>query len=444
MTSRRLRAISALLTVLLAITVAPAAPAAATGTTMPAFSPAFAPAASFYRIRWTADGYPARLEPDGSLYEHPIYPVYVLEDYLAQNAAHPTATMRAAIRTVAHAAIRRMKAFHGGLVFWYAEGGPARATQRHYSALTSSYYATKLQAAYAATGDVSLATAARRCFSALLVPASSGGVLYRDRNGISIAEVPQAPNSYILNGWLSALVSVWKYWQASADVRARDLVRNSAKAVARVLPRYDSHDLGLSRYGLSGFLYVRVVGTTYSTLAMTIPGERTYTPVVSKRPYRWQLYRLNASQANIVVSYGSWPIANTLTIKPARPARVQAYVGSYDPRSSAPVRPRWIDIGTVTPSRPSVKVPWSVLDKVVYPTNFAKKIGGHQVNVYHTVHIRRLRELYAITPVPALRVWANKWAADMCSWGRFPIFRGLYAVRVPEVEPAIVPVTKLC
>ncbi|THV43397.1 hypothetical protein [Glycomyces buryatensis] len=51
----------------------------------PSFSDAFAArAAGYYRLAWTADGFPGQLQQDGSIWEHPIYPTYVLKDYLAQ------------------------------------------------------------------------------------------------------------------------------------------------------------------------------------------------------------------------------------------------------------------------------------------------------------------------------------------------------------------------
>jgi hypothetical protein len=440
----RRKSVLALLAILLTAGFVAARDASAATGPMPPFSAAWAATArDFYKIAWTDDNYPARREPDGTLYEHPIYPVYVIADYFRQYAVTPTTELRDAIDIVAHAALRRMSAHHGGLVIWYAEGDTARATRRYYSGLTTAYYAEQLQQAADLTGDADLADAAHRSMTALTVPSGSNGVLFTDRNGASVAEVPQRPNSYVLNGWLSALVSMWRYWLRSGDTRARDLVLGSAATVAKVLPRFDDATRHLSRYGLTGYVGVRVVGTTYSELSVTIPGEGTFRPTTGK-PYRWEIHRAGPSQANIVLSYASWPTANTLTMRPAKPAKVQALIGRYDPLTAAPNQLRWVDIGMVTPSRPTIKVPWRIFDTVVYPTNFAKKLEGHQVNVYHTIHVNQLAELYRLTGVAGLLQWSEKWRADMCLWGKSPLFRGLYAARTDGGQPRIVPVGQLC
>jgi len=444
--ARRLAAL--LLTALLTVTVSAAiqpAPAVATGAAMPPFSPAFAERArDYYRIVFTADGYPARRNADGTLFEHPIYPIYVLNDYRTQYLAHPSPRLANAISTVAKAAIKRMRPLDGGLVFWY-QPDPTTASRlyvKHFSALTQSYYATQLWKAGDLIGDNTLKVAGSKAFAALLIPASRGGVLYKDRNGISIAEVPQQPNSYILNGWLTALTSVWGYYRSSGDLRALSLVRDSARTMTKVLPRYDSTSLSISRYALTGFAYVRVVGTTYSTLSLTVPGAGKYLPVRVKHPSRWQMSRVNTRQANIVVSYSSYPSANVLTMKPRKAARVQLLVGRYNPLLSGSTDGRWVTIGTVTPSRPSIKIPWSSVDRLVQPTNFAKLIRGHRTNVYHSIHIDRLKQLYAITGYPALRSWAVHFEREMCRWKRLPVYRGLWA-SVPGAN-TYRPVSRLC
>ncbi|WP_016908850.1 D-glucuronyl C5-epimerase family protein [Streptomyces xiaopingdaonensis] len=411
---------------------------------MPAFSEKLAPMAKgFYDMAWTADGYPGRNNHDGTVYEHPIYPTYVLHDYLEQYGKHPSPKLKAAIRTVAHATVRRLKPFRGALVAWYAPKPGTRHTERRYSALTQAYYAHRLRSAAELLHDRSLRTAARRAFHALTVPADKGGVRYRDRHGTSIAELPQRPNGYVLNGWQSALVSAWKYGEASGDRRAKRLVRTSARTMARMLPLYDAPEVANSRYGLTGYTHVRTVGADLRDARVSVPGEGSQGLVRGKGTELWTNHRVGPRQVNLVLSRASLPEPNVLRLDVSGPARVQVQVGEYDPLVSQPPRARWVTVGKVDKGRPRVEVGRDVLDKLAYPTNFVKKIDGRQTNVYHAIHIRNLRELGRITGDERFAKWAERWSRATCRWKEMPVYEGMY-VRSNEPGARSVAVSDLC
>jgi hypothetical protein len=189
---------------------------------MPSLSPRLAGMQDFYRFSFLPDGYPGRRDDDGTVFAHPLYGAYVLEDYLDQYAADPAPALRTAIGAVARATIARMSPHEGALVFWYAAEPTrgARLYARHYSGLTQSYYAVQLQRAGKALADPALVKAAARVFDSLLVPAERDGVHFADARGVTIAEVPQRPNSWILNGWLSALASIVEYGRLSGSAKA--------------------------------------------------------------------------------------------------------------------------------------------------------------------------------------------------------------------------------
>lgn len=416
---------------------------------MPAFTEGLESMRDFYRLEFLPDGYPGRRMDNGSLKPHPIYGVYVIEDYLKQYGQRPSRALARAIGTVAHAAVRRMDGHRGALAFYYDEDWDlARLYERHYSGLTQAYYAVALHRAGQALRDRRLIEGAARVFDSLLITVEDGGVLHRTSRGPVIAEVPQQPNSWILNGWQSALVSVHEYADLTGSERARRLLRDSAKAMAEVLPLYDAERLANSRYGLTGFVYLRLrtEGTPTKILdaRVQVPGEGSF-PAPPRRGSRWQNYlfeedlqpdgrtlRGSSVQMNVVLSRASRPERNRLrfTLDSLEPvdAVVEAYVGRYDPLKSSPVDPRWTEVAKVT-AKPGeaavVQLPASLVDKVVYPTNFVKEIDGQNTNVYHPIHIRRLLELADITGLREFKRWANRWEDYICRWATMDIYAGL-------------------
>ncbi|MFG3343183.1 D-glucuronyl C5-epimerase family protein [Glycomyces sp. NPDC048151] len=405
---------------------------------MPPFEGHFAEmAAGFYRLEWNDSGYPCRRQENGKLYEHPIYPVYAIKHYLRQVRPENADEILRAVAVVADAAVERMEEFEGALVRWYEAGGGARLYERHYSALTQGYYAEQLWAAAEATGQEHLKEAARRCFKALTVPREQGGVLYRDVHGVSIAEVPQAPNSYILNGWQSALYAAWQYYERSGDPAARDLVLESTRTMAAMLPDFDAPEVANSRYGLTGFAYLRTVGADLGGVTVTVPGEGEFG--LTEHRSRWANHRTGPRQVNLLFSLASRE-DNTVHLDVDRPAAVELHLGRYDPLAAAPVDCQWERIGTVTPEDGTLAIPRNLVERIVSPTNFVKKIAGVQTNVYHSVHVRRLRHLAEATGLPELDAWADRWTAAMHRWGGMPLYSGLGLSPIEPGRPSPVPV----
>ncbi len=426
---------------------------------LPGFTSGLERLRDFYRIAFLPDGYPGRREDDGSITPHPIYGAYVLLDYAKQYDANPSGEIRKALHLVAHAAIARMESIEDALAFYYDEKAQpiSRQRLRHYSGLTQAYYCVALYRAHQATGDDTLRGAARRVFRSLLIPARRGGVLYRWAGGTAVAEVPTVPRDLILNGWLSILHSVADYARLSDDREARTLLRTSSRTLARLLPLYDVPSLANSRYGLTGPVYLRlrfgakVDGLHLRRLHVAIRSEGKIAVATGKGPTRWENHLVDAAEEadvrggavqprrstvrmNVVLSMLSHPEPNrlvfTLDTPRPMPLSVSAYVGSYDPRTAGPVDRRWVEADAieVPEGRHTVALdlPWSVVDLVAYPTNFIKVIDGHQTNVYHAIHVKRLRELEGMTGLTALGEWADRWEDYILRWNRMPRYRGLH------------------
>lgn len=416
---------------------------------MPRLTSRFADMQSFYRFHFLDDGYPGRAEPDGSVFAHPIYGSYILGDYLRQYEASPSAELEEGIRKVAAAALARMSEFHGSLVFWY-DADPvrgARLYEKHYSGLTQGYYAVELMRAAKALDDHVLRDAAEKVFASLTVPAEHGGVFFDGHHGPTVAEVPQRPNSWILNGWQSSLASIARYADLSGDEGARELFHESARTMGELLPLYDDAELKISRYGLTGYTYLRLrfddIPERLEDWRLIVPGEADVA-VMPSGATRWQTYVLPGDmegrrplkklvRANVVVSLASAPEPNltrfTVTTSSAGRVVLEGTRGRYDPRNTAPVDLEWtelgsreLDAGTSTLEMP-VERPF--VAAAVYPTNFVKVVDGMNVNVYHGVHVRRLRELHAKTGIPALADWADRWAGYIDAWPGMEMYRGL-------------------
>jgi hypothetical protein len=398
------------------------------------------------------DGFPGRQDPTGIRLQ-PIYGVYVLNDYLKQYIRRPSPQLIDAISLVADACVRRMSEHQGTLVFWY-EPDPnfARLYARHYSGLTQAYYAVSLHRAGQVLDTLRFQVAAAQVFDSLLVPTSLGGVHQTDARGVTVAEVPQQPHSWILNGWQSVLISVLEYARLANSAAARELFDASAETMASMLPLFDVPKWRNTRYGLSGFLYCRLRFSrpvaAVRHIAVEVPGEGVI-PVERARTSRWRCYTFERDidavgtpagrmvRMNLVLSRSSHPLPNLLRMRlqVSQPTTMtlEVQVGDYSPTSSAPVKQKWKRIASHDLASGehlvTTELPWGdELELIGYPTNFLKKIDGRQTNVYHPVHIQRLRQLYAATGMPSLAHWAEVWSSYVCDWSTIRMYRGL-AVR---------------
>jgi hypothetical protein len=425
--------------------------------TMPSFSTALENMRPFYRIEFFPDGYPGR--DDG--WAHPIYGVYVIDDYIAQYKKSPGPALRAAISMVAHAAVHRMDNYRGALVFWYnadpERGG--RIYDRHFSALTQSYYARALAEAGTVLADESLVSAANLVYKSLHIATEDGGVLHNTAVGPVLAEVPQIPNSWILNGWLSALVSISEYARITGLPEPTAFVLESSNALLKVLELYDDPEHENSRYGLTGFAYTRLnftePGTELVSISLKIDDEKPikFAPISGTR---WQntilpTSKVESSNGNLVViekqlnlngvfslfgkSDNRIDVVFSSSTRSLKAAAVQ--IGDYDPLSSSPVNERWVELPVVydhTGLNASIDIPRSIVEHMVYPTNFVKKINGKQTNVYHGIHTQQLKRLAKITGIKEFGVWAEKWTGYACNWSNIPLYKALYVKNI-EADP---------
>jgi hypothetical protein len=427
---------------------------------MPPLSPALETLRDFYKFYFLPDGYPGRYK-DGDLFVHPIYGAYILEDYIGQYNQSPTDELKDAIVTVANASITRMEKYNGALVFWYPAGKVYRKAEKHYSGLTQSRYLPNFYQTYQITGDTCYRDASERVFKSLLIPDEDGGVYHSWSGGVSLEEISTKPNAFVLNGWLTALVHLHDYARMSGSLEAAKLFEESVQAVARILPLFDAPVYFNSRYGLTGFQHLKLgfssstTGITVTDLMLEIPTEGMFEIPPYKETSRWNNYIFEQDakivtegmsligrklRMNLVLSRLSFPKENVLHMTLCSPRELQMdvslEVGIYDCLSGIAVHGEWKRIMSLLVTEEvnqfTIPIPWESADLSAYPTNFAKKINGKHYNIYHYIHIDRLRYLYEITGYDIFRAYADKWDGYTHEWPEMKIYKDVEHGRLPK------------
>jgi hypothetical protein len=290
----------------------------------------------------------------------------------------------------------------------------------------------------------------KKILESLFIKQSDGGVLKQFHSGVSIEENPNEIPLYTLNGWLTAIINVKRYTDLVNSERAEELFSKNVDSVERIIDLYDVEELANSRYHLSGLcsLKVRFLNGFRPTVirgSVTIPQEGEF-PIKlqqSENVYKYSNYIKDKKHANvnhypvtteeveinIVLSMISFPDENSVSFEletsEGGEMEVLIGVGDYD-LFSGDLRPtRWISLGKFNVSKNTpriwVAIPWREAWLVAYPTSFGKKIGGKNYNVYHYIHINRIKTLYDYTKREKFNKYHLKWIG--------------YTKRWPEMEP---------
>ena len=135
----------------------------------------------------------------------------------------------------------------------------------------------------------------------------------------------------------------------------------------------------------------------------------------------------------LVLSRVSYPVRNVVTIRVTTPRRItialDTLTGRFDPRRSGPVDTSWAQAASVVvePGEQLVKlrIPWDLADSVAPLTNWAHLIQGRPVNIYHAIHVRRLRQMASLVAISRFESYARIWTEDMCAWASMPRYAGL-------------------
>lgn len=396
---------------------------------------------TLYKLEFLEDGMPGRRTESG-IVPHPIYPAYVVADYLAQWQETKDRIYLDAAKRVTDAALSRMEDFKGSLVFWYSpEMGLAAAPGTFYSGLTQARYLKVFEAMAEATGDHKYREAADRVLRSLMISVAEGGVARPLHDGIVIEEWPyNLMGIYTLNGWITAMVLVAEYAEASGSHPAMQFFGKNVAALETLIQNFDVPELANTRYSLAGYAYMRVVFAggegTINSAKIKIPGEGTFAVSGETEKTRWANFFMDsptgqAIRMNVVLSCASMPRANILRLElsadTARTALVQIMGGEYTPTKTRQANTGWITLAEVQVHSEGeaveVPIPWNLAGLVGYPTAFTKVIGGKRYNSYHYIHMRQIKRIAELSGNAKLAAYAVKWAAYPERWAQMPVYR---------------------
>lgn len=393
----------------------------------------------YYKIEFLSDGYPGKRLSDGRVEAHPIYGPYVIADYVAEYRRTQDQTYLESARRVARAAGARMTTRGDALTFDYDPAkGISNLPLRFYSGLTQARYLDTLGSLLSVAPDPEIAEIARAVLRSLLIPVEDGGVLRKVGGGTVIEEYAHEFPDLTLNGWTTATVLTSRYAQASRDEAAWDLVAQSRRGIAHVLPLYDVPELANSRYRLTGPIELKIVlshPTKITNARLSLPGTGVFP--VDARPHKWTSNLvMNAqgtgAEATLQVCRATFPDPNVLLLdlhtEQECAMDVSIGVGPFDPLTSLLRPTRWEHLRSVDLAAGhglvEIEVPWDRAELAAYPNNWGKPIGGKNYNAYHFIHIDTLRKLDALQHEPMFRYFANRWASYVDRWPEIPELRG--------------------
>lgn len=397
----------------------------------------------FYKPVALDDGFPARVTSQGAV-AHPIYGAYMLRDYLWMHQRTKDPEVLAAAAKIGNAAIERMETFGEAKVFWYAEDELAPSRGQHYSGLTQARYLMPLFDLSKRSGDERFRRAAAMVFESLRLPVESGGVACRYGDGVVIEEFPHFVPVFILNGWTTALMQIDMYARASGDPEAEEFLRLNFTALTQLLPLFDVEHLANTRYQLAGFIDQRLVVPEGSEISV-VSGGVSIGPTVHKFSERkevkapnWESYVVGSPQGGSVefrtlVSRAIFPAENEVHLEVHSSSDVTARhelgYADYSPLSANMARSRITEWRAVQEVKlvegiNHVRLPlrWANIPLLGYPTNFKKKVGGVNRNVYHWMHVTNLEAL-SRPEYPEISNWASRWRSYTERWPAMDVYR---------------------
>ncbi|PWJ81673.1 D-glucuronyl C5-epimerase-like protein [Pseudaminobacter salicylatoxidans] len=367
----------------------------------------------------------------------------MLRDYLWMYKKNKSQEALLAAERIGRAAIERMENFKGGRVFWYEENELAPTRGKHYSGLTQARYLMPLYELGVATGNDDFKVVAQAVFESLRLPVNSGGVMRQFGGGFVIEEFPHELPVFILNGWTTALIQIDAYARASGFAEASEFLEGSISALEQLLPFYDIPRLANSRYQLAGFVDQRIVASKRIEIRIksgaVLGGDKQYwfAQKGEMKSPNWESYISGTDESRsveirTVISRATWPSEWKMELEISTPVATKIYhelgYADYCPLSANMARTRinkWKRVRTLHLSHGvnnvSIPISWNDIPLLGYPTNFKKKVGGINRNVYHWMHVTNLESLSK--RYPNLLPWAEKWRGYTERWSSMDVYR---------------------
>lgn len=127
--------------------------------------------------------------------------------------------------------------------------------------------------------------------------------------------------TYTLNGWLTAMIIVSEYAEATGSAQAKEIFARNVDALREMLPLFDIPEIANSRYKLAGKTKIRILfkdAGRVESASIFVPGEGKMPIVETKDHGGWNNYFSKSSDssvtANVLVNYISTPRPNELHV----------------------------------------------------------------------------------------------------------------------------------
>lgn len=409
---------------------------------------------SRYKIAFLPDGYPGKRLENGEIYTHALYGTYILKDYLYQYKRDSSKVMYDAIVKLADVSISKMVAKENSLIFYYQPCKEFGYHKKFYSSLAQSSYLIPLYKTYLLTNDEKYKEASQKVMNSLFIPVEKGGVALNMRGVYSIEEDPITPHGLILNGWLSALTSIKKYYELSKDTLSYNLLMKSLKTLPSIIHLYDCEEYANTFYFLKGpqkfmlqfnngnvslkDIYVdNKNGNRYRLKPRTNLKGKEKLNYIYGNDLKIEGNEIRIKEKglliNTILNRISFPVKNEIVVtinnySKDNSIKVNRLIYNYIPEEGVVETKDWVKDTTIHLKQGlniiSIKPKWENLNLIGYPTTF-KQFGNKYHNVYHYIHIDRLIQLNELLKNDTLNFYIEKWQDYTIKWPTMKVYDGV-------------------
>lgn len=319
-----------------------------------------------YEMYLLEDGYPGKKTRAG-IVPHPIYGTYLINDFIAKYKSTKDDRYLLGAQKLLKTAVERMSKTNNAWVFFYNPDWQIDdKSETYYSALTQARYLNVTSQLYSITKDDELKQLAKYFFNSLILPTKNGGVLLEHKDiGIVFEEYPGKIPTFVLNGWVTTIRAILKYYATMGDNDAKKVIIRSLSALEHFLPLYDIEELANSRYMLSGrtslkfnFKESNINEIEFLKSVIKFPGIGQYNVTRTKEndwinQYDEGFYKENktikvinkVAYINVLLSYASYPDNNifeaVIIANKAAQVKIEVASGRYNPLHAKVQRENW-------------------------------------------------------------------------------------------------------
>ncbi|QNU62103.1 D-glucuronyl C5-epimerase family protein [Vreelandella titanicae] len=406
---------------------------------------------TFYRVDgFFEDGYPRH---NSKIFEdkyvaHPMHGAYFISRLVALGNKNKNNSYYRVAHMLVKSAAERMEDVDGALCFYYKPGdGVNKYGHSFYSGLTQCRYLESITILNEIYSDINTSGILKKIAKSMTVTVENGGVILENKYGVFIEEYPSDMPKYVLNGWLTALNSMFKYAKQYNDERILHICNRSAQTLEDVLSKFDMPERLNTAYSLTSHAYVEIFTDRDNALDLDVIEVKSGGAVLSydfkkkttKKDnffiYKGDKKTIKKKNQKMKISFELSAIdevnSDELTLKFKNDNDVfdgnvymQTFVPEYDVKYPHPISKYANDVFSFELKRQDNGLSlYSVfLDKEIFhpwlkkPVPFGKKINDLHFNVYHFIHVNGLSKLLEFYDSERIAFWRDRWLAYTKQW----------------------------